>query len=110
MATPARRPARRSRGSVEELPSGALRVAVYAGIDPLTGRRHYLRETLPAGPGAHAEADKVLRRLGGQVDERRNPRTNATVDQLLDRHFELLEIEPDTVENYRVLARCISGR
>jgi len=27
----------RQRGSIEELPSGALRVSVYAGTDPLTG-------------------------------------------------------------------------
>jgi len=32
---------RRSRGEIEELPSGSLRVRVYAGIDPITGRRHY---------------------------------------------------------------------
>jgi integrase len=57
-----RRP-RRQRGRVEELPSGALRVSVYAGIDPLTGGRHYLRETIPPGPTAGAEAQKVMRRL-----------------------------------------------
>lgn len=105
MTASASRRRRRPRGNVEELPSGALRVSVYAGIDPLTKRRHYLRETVPAGPGAQAEAEKVLRRLAGQVDEQRNPRTSATVDQLLDRHFDLLDIEPDTVENYRRLAR-----
>ena len=37
--------AERSRGSIETLPSGALRVKVYAGIDPVTKRRHYLTET-----------------------------------------------------------------
>jgi hypothetical protein len=105
MTSPGSRRTRRQRGAVEALPSGALRVCVYAGVDPLTGRRHYLREAVPAGHGAQAAADKVLRRLAGQVDEQRNPRTNATVDQLLDRHFELLDIEPDTVENYRRLAR-----
>jgi len=52
---------------------------VHAGTDPLTGRRHYLRESIPAGPNAHAEAQKAMRRLGTQVDERRNLRTNATV-------------------------------
>ena len=82
----------------------ALRVSVYAGIDPLTGRRHYLRESIPAGPSAHAEAQKAMRRLANQVDERRNPRTNATVDQLLDRHFELAELEENTLTNYRSLA------
>jgi integrase len=96
--------ARRQRGSIEELPSGGLRISVYAGIDPLTGRRHYLRESIPAGPSAHAEAQKAMRRLANQVDERRNPRTNATVDQLLDRLFELAELEVNTLANYRSLA------
>jgi integrase len=105
MPTSRSRRQRRVRGTVEELPSGALRVSVYAGIDPLSGRRHYLRETVPAGPTAVAAAEKVRRRLANQVDERRNPRTSATVEQLLDRHFEMLDIERDTVENYRRLAR-----
>jgi integrase/DNA-binding transcriptional regulator YhcF (GntR family) len=104
MAAPSARRARRQRGSIEELPSGALRVSVYAGTDPLTGRRHYLRESIPASPSAHAEAQKALHRLANQVDERRNPRTNSTVDQLLDRHFELAELEVNTLANYRSLA------
>ena len=41
----------RGRGEVERLPSGSLRVRVYAGIDPVTKRKHYLTETVPAGPG-----------------------------------------------------------
>jgi len=91
---------KRSRGSVEELPSGSLRVSVYAGIDPVTKRRHYLREIIPAGPKAVAEAEKVMRRLAGQVDERRHPRTNATVSHLLDKHFELVTLERSTRATY----------
>jgi integrase len=45
-----------------------------------------------------------MRRLANQVDERRNPRTSATVNQLLDRHFELAELEENTLTNYRNLA------
>ncbi|HET9258468.1 MAG TPA: hypothetical protein VFO16_25185 [Pseudonocardiaceae bacterium] len=104
MSTPSARRDRRQRGSIEELPSGALRVSVYAGTDPLTGRRHYLRESIPAGPGARAGAEKVMRRLATEVDERRNPRTSATVNQLLDRHFELAELEENTLATYRSLA------
>ncbi|MGB6161298.1 MAG: tyrosine-type recombinase/integrase [Pseudonocardiaceae bacterium] len=104
MAAPSVRRTRRQRGSIEELSSGALRVSVYAGTDPLTGQRHYLRESIPAGPSAHVEAQKALHRLANQVDERRNPRTNATVDQLLDRHFEIAELEVNTLANYRSLA------
>jgi integrase len=50
------------------------------------------------------DTDKALRRLANQVDERRNPRTNATLNQLLDQHFEMLDLEPNTVDGYRELA------
>ncbi len=47
----AARKGRRVRGLIETLPSGSLRVKVYAGIDPVSKKRLYLDETLPAGPG-----------------------------------------------------------
>lgn len=90
----------RSRGRVETLPSGSLRVSVYAGTDPVTKRRHYLREVVPAGPKAPKEAQKVLRRLANQIDERQNPRTAATVDQLLDHYFEVLDRDASTMTTY----------
>lgn len=101
MAPSARAP-ERPRGSVERLPSGSLRVRVYAGVDPLSGKRHYLTEVIPLEADASREsakwardqAKKALTRLLNQVDERRNPRTRAAVDQLLDRYLELLDVEP----------------
>ncbi len=72
----------RSRGTVDELPSGAFRVRVCAGFDPLPGTRHDLTEVVPPGPRAAAEAERVRARLLDQVDEQRNPRTKATVNQL----------------------------
>jgi integrase len=99
MATaPARR--RRTRGEIETLPSGSLRVRVYAGLDPLTKRRHYLAETIPAGPGAAREAEKARTRLLAEVDQQRNPRTRATVNQLLDRYLELLDVGETTRRAY----------
>ncbi|MGH3874994.1 MAG: hypothetical protein ACRDSR_26430 [Pseudonocardiaceae bacterium] len=50
---------RRERGSIDELPSGALRVRVYAGIDPVSKRRHYLTEVVPAGPKVERQARTV---------------------------------------------------
>lgn len=73
---------RRQAGQMEVLPSGALRVRVYAGIDPVTKKRHYLNETVPSGPDAEREAKKVLVRLVADVYDRRHPRTSATVEQL----------------------------
>lgn len=91
---------RRRRGEIATLPSGSLRVKVYGGIDPLSGRRLYLTETIPAGPAAHAEAEKARTRLQNQVDEQRNPRTKATVNQLMDRYLELLDVELTTRKRY----------
>ena len=51
---------KRSRGQIETLPSGSLRVSLYAGTDPVTKDRMYLRETVPAGPNAEAEAGRIL--------------------------------------------------
>jgi integrase len=90
----------RERGGIDQLPSGAYRVRVYAGADPLTGRRNYLTEVVPAGPRAAAEAEKARTRLLSQVDERRNPRTRATVDKLLDRYLEVVELEETTRRTY----------
>jgi len=103
MARPTARRRDRQRGQIEQLPSGSLRVTVYAGVDPLSKRRHYVREVIPAGPTAMNAAEKALRRLVVQVDEQRSPRTGATVEQLLNRHFELLEVEPGTLATYRSL-------
>lgn len=94
---------RRQRGRIEDLPSGSLRVSVYAGVDPLTKRRIYLKETVPAGPKAHAAAERMLTRLLNQVDEKRHPRTSSTVDHLLDRYLELLDVSAHTKRDYKSL-------
>ena len=90
----------RHRGRIETLPSGSLRVKVYAGTDPITGKRLDLTETIPPGPTAKREAQKALTRLLGQIDERRNPRTRATVGQLMDRYFEVLDVGETTLSTY----------
>jgi integrase len=73
---------------------------VYAGIDPVSKKRHYLVETVPAGPTAARDAEKVRTRLLNQVDERRNPRTRATLNQLLDRWLDVAELEETTRSGY----------
>lgn len=95
----------RSRGSIETLPSGALRVRVYAGSDPVTGRRHYLTETVPAGPTAQRLVRAARDRLAAEIAERRNPRTNATVDQLLERYLDQFDGAPNTRRLYRGYVR-----
>jgi integrase len=55
---------RRRRGYVEQLPSGSFRAVVYAGVDPLTGKYTYVRETRKT----RADAEKELTRLQRDVD------------------------------------------
>ena len=77
-----------ARGGIDELPSGALRVRVYAGVDPVTKREHYLQESLQAGPGAWEVAEQTRTKFVNQVNERRNPRTSSTLTQLLRRYLD----------------------
>ena len=71
----------------------------------MTKQRHYLREVVPAGPKSAAQAEKVRTRLLSEVDDRRNARTNATVDQLLHRYLDVLKIEDTTRAGYERLIR-----
>ncbi len=96
---------RRPRGQIETLPSGALRVRAYGGTDPKTGKMYRRSKVVPAGPGARKQAEKVKTRLLAEIDEGRNPRTTATVGELLDRHMELLHVERTTRIGYEGLIR-----
>ena len=87
------------------LPSGGLRVRVYAGIDPVTKKRHNLVETVPPGPKAAAQAEKVRTRLLAEVDAGRQPRTSVTVAQLMERYLEIVHVEPSTRSGYEGLVR-----
>jgi hypothetical protein len=49
----------RARGNIETLRSGALRVRVYAGLAPVTKKRHNLIEVVPPGPKAMRKAENA---------------------------------------------------
>lgn len=83
-----RRRKRQPQGVIDTLPSGALRVRVDAGIDRLTGKRLRLTEIIePGTPNALDTAEQERQRLLRLVAERRNPQTNTTVAQMLDRYL-----------------------
>ncbi|GAA1597584.1 hypothetical protein GCM10009789_59370 [Kribbella sancticallisti] len=86
---------------IDELPSGALRVRVYAGIDPVSKRRLDLTEAVPAGPRQAKLADQARTRLLNQVDEKRNPKTSASVDQLIAKYFEVIDVDTQTLRGYK---------
>jgi integrase len=92
---------RRPRGHIEELPSGRFRAIVYAGIDPLTGKSRYLKETA----NSYSAADHVLTRLQSRVDENRHPKTAITVGQAITRWLEVAKLEDTTRDRYEDLIR-----
>jgi integrase len=59
-----RRRNQRQRGQIRQRGDTFL-VSVYAGVDPLTGKRLYLNETAPT----QAAARKVLTKLCARIDE-----------------------------------------
>ncbi|WP_211116325.1 hypothetical protein [Glycomyces buryatensis] len=105
------------RGTIKELPSGSLRVTVYAGTDKATGRRSNLTRTVPVPKNpskkqvreAWQEAEKARRGLVSTVEERRHPRTKATVDELLDKYLDISpaqrEVEPEHIKHEQNRAR-----
>jgi integrase len=98
-----RGPGRRVRGAIDRLPSGQYRVRVYAGIDPLTGKRHSLIAVVPTAK----EAEKLRTRFLNEIDEQRNPRTRATVNQLLDRYLEVADVDDSTRAGYEGYIRRV---
>jgi hypothetical protein len=64
---------RRQRGTIRKR-GNSLQVTVYAGLDPLTGKRMFLSESTTDA----AEAERIRRRLVAQVDDQRGPKTSAT--------------------------------
>ncbi len=87
---------RRSRGHIRQR-GGSFQVLVYAGKDPITGKPNYLTDSAPT----EGEAQKILTRLLGQVDEQRNPRTKATFGAALDDWLRTHEAEETTLDGYR---------
>src|SRR5215218_10809561 len=84
-----------------------LQVQVYAGRDPLTGRKRWVSRQVPGQTKAsHRQAKKVEAELLEQVDrgEQRGSRTR-TVAELVERWFtwrqQVKPISPVTVANYR---------
>ncbi|HTK65980.1 MAG TPA: site-specific integrase, partial [Pseudonocardia sp.] len=92
---------RRPRGHIEQLRSGSYRARVYAGIDPITRKSHYLLETAPD----YESAEKALTRLQRQVDEDQAPKSNITLRQAIEQWLEVVELEDTTRERYDDLIR-----
>ena len=90
----------RPRGQIR--PRGnAFQAIIFAGLDPLTGRRLYLRETA----ATEAKARRALTRLTAQVDEKRHAKTNASFQVAMETWLRTHEIEETTRASYEQYAR-----
>ena len=91
---------KRGQGGIERR-GNSLRVSVFAGIDPLTGKRMYLRESTTD----EREAQRILTRFRAQVDAQRQARTKATLRVAIVEWFRVHEVEETTREGYEIYIR-----
>jgi len=96
--------ARRQRGTIRKR-GKSLQVTVYAGLDPLTGKRMFLSESTTDT----AEAERIRKRLVAQVDDQRGPKTSATFGRALDAWLRTHEAEETTLDGYRGYVRRTIG-
>jgi integrase len=71
----------------------------------VTKKRHNLIAVVKPGPKALRKAEAIRDWLLAEVAERRNPRTSATVDQLLTRYLGQFDGAPNTLTLYRGYVR-----
>jgi hypothetical protein len=102
MARPAK--AKRARGSIRRR-GNSLLIEVYAGIDPLIGKRIYLNGSTTDG----AEAERIRTRLLSEVDGQRHARTNATLRTAIEKWLRVHEIEDSTRQGYEAYLRLHIG-
>ena len=67
---------------------------------PLTKKPFYLTDTVPPGPKQAQEAKKLRTRFLNQVDEGRNAKTRATVTQLIEKYFEVVDVEVEILDSF----------
>ncbi|MET9310930.1 tyrosine-type recombinase/integrase [Kribbella sp. NPDC003505] len=89
------------RGHIEEV-GGKFRGVASAGRDPVTGRRRQPKTELFA---TAAEAEAELLELHRQIDEERQPKSRITVSALIEKWFDVAELEDSTRERYEGLNR-----
>ncbi|HEU5475296.1 MAG TPA: site-specific integrase [Actinophytocola sp.] len=96
----ATRPGGRQRGNIEERGPG-LRVRLYAGTDPVTGRQVYLRATIPGtDTAAWRKAEDKLSQFRTQVLRQRSAASSVPFAHAVDEWLRTNETEPSTRKTY----------
>jgi integrase len=90
----------RTKGNIEER-GDSLRVRLYAGIDPVTGRQSYLRETIPGtDDAAWRKADDKLTEFRAQVLKQRNVASSVPFGKAVDEWMQNSEVVDSTRDGY----------
>jgi integrase len=90
-------------GYIQRLPSGAFRVSVYAGTDPVTGKQRRLRETCPDEATATATLGRLLR----QAQSHQAPNRDATFGLVLDKYLGVTDLAESTLATHESYIRRI---
>jgi integrase len=91
----------RSRGNIEER-GEALRVRLFAGTDPVTGRQVYLRATIPGtDDAAWKKADDKLAEFRTQVLKQRSTQSAVPLSHAVAEWMRTSEIEDSTRKTYQ---------
>nr|WP_228769760.1 site-specific integrase [Actinokineospora alba] len=83
----------------------SLQVSVFAGTDPIAGKRLYLSDST-TDP---AEAKRIRAKFRAQVAEQRSARTKATFRHTIDEWLKVHEIEETTRQSYDMYVRLYIG-
>lgn len=92
-------PSRRSQGMIRRR-GKSFQAVVFAGIDPVTGRKLYLR----GSSTDEAEARRILKKLVAQITEQRHSRTRASLRTTVEAWLDTHELEQSTREGYLTYA------
>src|ERR687893_1908724 len=99
-AARARRGTERLQGNIE-VRGDSLRIRVYAGPDPVTGKPVYLRETVRGtDEAARRTARKALNRLVAEAEKARRPSSVVSLGHVIDEWLRVAEHEDSTRETY----------
>ncbi|MGH3534654.1 MAG: tyrosine-type recombinase/integrase [Pseudonocardiaceae bacterium] len=96
----ARHATERPRGSIETR-GDSMRIRVYAGPDPVTGKPVYLRETVRGtDDAARRTAKRTLNRLVTEAEKARRPSSVVSLGHVIDEWLRVAEHEDSTRETY----------
>src|SRR5690606_33571457 len=90
----------RQRGRIEQR-GDSLRVVVFAGTDPVTGRRTYLREKVNGtDDAAWRKAENALTQLRAKVLKQRSTASTVRFGYAVDEWLRTADIEQSTRDSY----------